>query len=232
MASDRIGPCTVLRTVMVSLAAAADLDGLGAHRQRDLLAVAQVGVAPHLLEEEVADVGAEVGEPPGDRLVVADDDAGQARRTSSPRCRTGTLLPTVRQCRPTWYQMPGMLTPRWGSLASNGFPVLVRRPETTHELEPMPSPRPIVTGTASSAGERLGTPRRRYPAAGARRRGAAGAGRPRAPVCGTAPAAESCATGAPVGPRIGLFWRTGRRVQLVDLAGIEPARRARISSAL
>ena len=58
---------------------AADLDGLGAHPQRLGGTVADVEVvALGLLEEEVGDVGAEVGEAPGDVGVVADDHAGHA----------------------------------------------------------------------------------------------------------------------------------------------------------
>ena len=37
------------------------------------------------------------------------------------------------------------------NLASSGLPVLVREPATTHEFDPMPSPRPSSCGTASSA---------------------------------------------------------------------------------
>src|SRR5512140_637469 len=44
------------------------------------------------------------------------------------------------QCRSTWYQMDGIWIPRCGSLARKGSPVVVRLPETAHELEPMPSP--------------------------------------------------------------------------------------------
>src|SRR5690606_25950493 len=56
------------------------------------------------------------------------------------------------QCSPIWYQMPGMLTPRCGSLASRGAPVAVWSPATTHELEPRPSPAvPSSGGTAAAA---------------------------------------------------------------------------------
>src|SRR5690606_15232753 len=62
-----------------------------------------------------------------------------------------TWWPQV-QCRPTWYQMPGMLTPRCGSLASSGAPVSVRSPCSTHELDPRPEPaRPSSGGTAATA---------------------------------------------------------------------------------
>src|SRR5690606_32991348 len=56
------------------------------------------------------------------------------------------------QCRPIWYQIPGMLTPRCGSLASNGAPVAVRSPCSTQELEPSPEPAsPSSAGTAATA---------------------------------------------------------------------------------
>src|SRR4051794_1999005 len=57
-----------------------------------------------------------------------------------------------RQCRPIWYQIPGTLGARCGSLASSGLPVAVSAPETTHEFEPTPSsPPPASRGTASTA---------------------------------------------------------------------------------
>ncbi len=56
----------------------------------------------------------------------------------NPETSNGQSGPTVRQCRPIWYQIPGMVTPRCGSLASRGFPVVVCSPETTQELEPSP----------------------------------------------------------------------------------------------
>ena len=68
-----------------------------------------------------------------------------------PETSNGQAAETVRQCRPVWYQIPGMEVPRWGSLASNGFPVVVFEPATTQELEPIPSPRPSRAGTESSA---------------------------------------------------------------------------------
>ena len=60
----------------VDVTATCDLDRLDALLERHRQAVAQVGVAGDLLEVEVGDVGAEVGEPPGDLVVVADDDPG------------------------------------------------------------------------------------------------------------------------------------------------------------
>src|SRR5688500_17187969 len=58
---------------------------------------------------------------------------------------------TRRQCRPTWYQMPGIDGARCGSLARMGSPVAERLPSTTQELEPMPSPVPSRSGKASAA---------------------------------------------------------------------------------
>ena len=68
-----------------------------------------------------------------------------------PVTSSGQSSLSSRQCRPIWYQMPGMLTPRCGSLASRGLPVVERSPLTTHELDPMPAPRPSMAGTASMA---------------------------------------------------------------------------------
>ena len=70
--------------------------------------------------------GPEVGEAPGDPLVVADDDAGQAGEGEAGDVERAVRRETVRQCRPIWYQMPGMPVPRCGSLASSGLPVVVR----------------------------------------------------------------------------------------------------------
>ena len=58
----------------------------------------------------------------------------------NPATSNGQAADTVRQCSPVWYQMPGIDVPRCGSLASNGFPVVVLVPVTTHELDPIPSP--------------------------------------------------------------------------------------------
>src|SRR5699024_11720683 len=63
----------------------------------------------------------------------------------------GQSGPTSRQCRPCWYQMPGAEGARWGSLARIGLPEAVCSPETTQELDPMPSPAPSGCGTACSA---------------------------------------------------------------------------------
>src|SRR5947209_6256860 len=69
-----------------------------------------------------------------------------------PATSNGQAGDSVWQCRPIWYQMPGRLGARCGSLASNGLPVEVRLPDTTQELEPTPSaPPPSRFGTASSA---------------------------------------------------------------------------------
>jgi hypothetical protein len=68
-----------------------------------------------------------------------------------PDTSNGHCGPSWLQCRPTWLQMPGMVAPRCGSLASSGLPVVVCAPDTTHEFEPMPSPRPSSSGSAAAA---------------------------------------------------------------------------------
>src|SRR6476646_3087273 len=57
---------------------------------------------------------------------------------------------TFAQRRPIWCQTLGRLAPRCGSLASSGIPDSVRSPETTHELEPMPSPTPPTSSDTAS----------------------------------------------------------------------------------
>ena len=133
--------------------AARDLDRLMRALEGDLLPVAQVGVAADLLEVEVGDVGAEVGHAPSDALVVADDDARHAREGEA-RHPEGAGCVTVRHWRLTWDQMPGIERVRCGSLASSGLPVVVRGPETTHEFEPMSSPRPSGRGSGVEGGGR------------------------------------------------------------------------------
>ena len=69
-----------------------------------------------------------------------------------PAMSNGQAAESDRQCRPIWYQMPGRLGARCGSLASSGLPVAVSAPETTHEFDPTPSsPPPASRGTASTA---------------------------------------------------------------------------------
>ncbi len=58
-----------------------------------------------------------------------------------PLTSNGQSSPTERQCRPIWYQMLGICGPRWGSLASRGFPDAVSLPDTTQAFDPMPLPR-------------------------------------------------------------------------------------------
>ena len=69
----------------------------------------------------------------------------------------GHAVLTVRHWRLTCDQMLGIPSERWGSLASNGLPVVVREPDTTHEFDPMSSPLPRVAGTASTAAEARST---------------------------------------------------------------------------
>src|SRR5512140_1069231 len=68
-----------------------------------------------------------------------------------PLTSIGQACDTVRQLRLFWIQMPGWLTPRCGSLASSGLPVVGRDPATTQEVEPRPSPRPTSCGMELSA---------------------------------------------------------------------------------
>src|SRR5262245_58497627 len=58
---------------------------------------------------------------------------------------------TRRQCRPIWYQTPGMDVVWCGSLASSGLPLTVSAPETTHAFDPTPAPWPSSAGTAFTA---------------------------------------------------------------------------------
>ena len=67
-----------------------------------------------------------------------------------PATSSGHSLLTVVQCSPICIQIPGMLTPRCGSLASNGSPVSECSPSTTQLLLPTPSPRPTNDGSRSS----------------------------------------------------------------------------------
>ncbi len=77
--SEMSGPCTVERTVDRDVVARPRPgSSRRGSRRSTCCAVAQVGVLGDVLEEEVADVGAEVGHAPGDVGVVADDDARQA----------------------------------------------------------------------------------------------------------------------------------------------------------
>src|SRR6478735_1673305 len=68
----------------------------------------------------------------------------------NPETWNGHAALSVRHWRLTCPQMPGIESARCGSLASSGLPVVVREPETTHEFEPMPSPRPRLACTAST----------------------------------------------------------------------------------
>ena len=53
-----------------------------------------------------------------------------------PVTSNGQASVTVRQCSPTWAKIDGIEVARCGSLASIGWPVAVRDPDTTQELEP------------------------------------------------------------------------------------------------
>ena len=58
----------------------------------------------------------------------------------NPATSNGHASVTVAQRSWTCVHTDGIAAPRCGSLASSGRPVVVWAPETTHELEPMPSP--------------------------------------------------------------------------------------------
>ena len=77
--SERIGPCTVERTVRGTSAPPATLMTSWRCTSRWLPRSRRYESPGDLLEVEVGDVGAEVGHPPRDLVVVADDDTGQAR---------------------------------------------------------------------------------------------------------------------------------------------------------
>ena len=66
------------RTWMVS-----DGGGGGARRRRGIWNSESVAVEAGAFDVEVLDVGAEVGEAPGDVVVVADDDEGRAGKGDS-----------------------------------------------------------------------------------------------------------------------------------------------------
>jgi hypothetical protein len=67
-----------LTNVRGDVPATRHLDGLGVLLQRQIAAAPAISLSTDLLEVEVADVRAEVGEAPADALVVSDHDAGQA----------------------------------------------------------------------------------------------------------------------------------------------------------
>src|SRR6478736_780231 len=119
---------------------------------------------------------------------------------AKPETWKGQAALTVRHWRLTWLQMPGIDRERCGSLASSGLPVVVRAPETTHELEPMPSPRPRLAGTASTEARAESTAAPPFEVRSAVR--AAGAGLAAWSVCADA-GCQSC------GERIGWFRSTG-----------------------
>ena len=152
MTSESTGPCTVLRTVIALVGAAGDLDDLLRGSVTGCqVAVAQVGVADDPLEVEVGDVGAEVGEAPGDVGVVADDDPGHARegetadvigQDSDDRAAGQAVLdPDAGLAR-----RPG--AGRWRAAACRWWCASRRRPTSSN---PRPPPRPTSCGTEVSA---------------------------------------------------------------------------------
>ncbi len=114
--------------------AAFDVDGL--LKAEDWVPGAVVGFefgvgagAAEVFDVDVLDFGAEVGEAPGDVVVVAGDDEGTPGRETPVTWRPGAS-------RSAWYQMPGTLWARCMSLERSGLPVAVWAPETTQLLEP------------------------------------------------------------------------------------------------
>ena len=64
------------------------------------------------------------------------------------------------QCRPIWYQIPGIDGDRCGSLARIGLPVAVSAPDTTQLLDPIPgrsAASPIPPSTAAAVNTPLWT---------------------------------------------------------------------------
>ena len=87
----------------------------------------------------------------------------------NPATSRGQSSLTVRQCSPICIQGPGTDTPRCGSSASSGAPVVVWSPETAQALLPRASPWPTRTGirpraarSRDSAARAAGPERARY----------------------------------------------------------------------
>ena len=91
--------------------------------------------AAEVFDVEVLDVGAEVGEAPGDVGVVADDDEGDAGEGDAGDVRRRVGVPES-AWRAASYQMPGTVRPRCMSLERRGLPEAVWEPATTQLLEP------------------------------------------------------------------------------------------------
>ncbi len=119
--------------------AAADVDGLvmvedGVPGAVGGLVLGGAGGAAGVFDVDVLDVGAEVGEAPGDVVVVADDDEGSAGERDSGDVEGAPV--GVGASRSASYQMPGTLWVRCMSFERSGLPEAVWAPETTQLLEP------------------------------------------------------------------------------------------------
>ena len=86
-------------------------------------------VVVELLNVEVFDIRAEVGETPGDVAIVPDDDHGRPGRVTPATSKS----PAVRCAS---YQAFGMCWSRCMSFDNSGLPETVCAPETTQLLEP------------------------------------------------------------------------------------------------
>ena len=137
-----IGPWRVARMVSGHAAAALDLDGVLSDGHSHPLAIdlVLIGVSRvDLLDVQVLHVGVDVGEAPGDAVVVADDHARHAGEGVAGHLVGAGVAESGWQCRAISYQMDGIWMDRCGSLASSGMPVVVRLPAMTQLFEPRPS---------------------------------------------------------------------------------------------
>ncbi len=109
------------------LATALDLDLLLDDLQRAPLVLEQVAVALDRLHEQVLDVGHHVGEGPGEVVVLAHVDAGQAghRRPAGEALAAmqGGLVPDARHAR-RQVRVPGQQRPAGGAARSRDRPVV------------------------------------------------------------------------------------------------------------
>ncbi|CPU64230.1 Uncharacterised protein [Mycobacteroides abscessus] len=118
--------------------------------------------------------------------------ANEKPATSNPHAGETSL-----QCSPTCAQMPGAPRARCGSFARIGLPDAVCSPETTHEFEPVPSPRPMSTGTAPSARSAASSAAWRWSEPYSAR------------ACGPRSSATSCGFSSSPGSRIGALSSDG-----------------------
>ncbi len=132
---------------LLHLVLTGDLERLLALDQRADLAVVETASGPlNFSRYRSITSGSRLVKPQEIALLWPITTPGRPEKLN-PDTSNGHVVPTLLQCRPTWVQMPGMVAPRCGSLASSGLPVVVCSPETTHEFEPIPSPRPSSCGS-------------------------------------------------------------------------------------